>query len=224
MNELSHLAVIIDGNRRYAKKGSFPVFSGHEKGAENVEKMIEWCSELNLKELTFYALSIENLKRDRLEVDALLDLMRRWFKKLRSDSRIKKKNIRMKFVGRLSLLPKDVQELMMECENEHKENSGMVVNFCVAYGGRQEITDAVQHLVKNNLEVTEENIQKNLYLQSEPDLIIRTGKFVRTSNFLPWQAVYSEWIFLEKLWPEFTKKDLLSSIEIFKTVKRNFGE
>lgn len=224
MNSLQHLAIIIDGNRRYAKQKAFEVWKGHDFGAETVEKAIEWCSELDIKELTFYALSMENLKRDKIEVDALLNLMRKWFKKLKTDPRIKKNKIRIKFHGRLHLLPKDLQDLAIETENETKDHSRMVVNFCIAYGGRQELVDAVQHLVKNNLEVNEENIQKNLYLQSEPQLIIRTGGHTRTSNFLPWQSVYSEWLFLDKLWPEFTKEDLIQSIEKYKKIQRNFGK
>lgn len=224
MNNLNHVAIIIDGNRRYAKRKALEVWKGHDFGAETVEKTIEWCNDLKIKELTFYALSHENLKRDKLEVDALMNLMRRWFKKLKSDERIKKNKIKIKFIGRLHLLPKDLQELSLETEKDTKDHSNLIVNFCIAYGGRQEIVDSVTHLIKNNLQVTEENIKKNLYLQSEPELIIRTGGAPRLSNFLTWQSIYSEIIFLEKLWPEFTKQDLVDCIEKYSNIKRNFGK
>lgn len=224
MNQLSHLAIIIDGNRRYAKQKSLEVWKGHDYGAENVEKAIEWCAELKIKELTFYALSMENLNREKKEVDALLNLMRKFLKKIKTDDRIKKNEVKIRFVGRLHLLPTDIQKLAQDAEEHTKNYSNIIVNFCIAYGGRQEMVDALSHVIKNNLPSTEENIQKNLYLQSEPDLIIRTGGHTRTSNFLIWQAAYSEWIFLPKLWPEFTKEDLLSCIEKFKSMQRNFGK
>ena len=224
MNQLNHIAIIIDGNRRYAKRKALEVWKGHDFGAETVEKTIDWCNELKIKELTFYALSQENLKREKLEVEALMNLMRRWFKKIKIDERIKKNKIKIRFIGRLNLLPKDIQVLSQEIERDTQDYSNLTVNFCIAYGGRQEIVDAVSHLVKNNLEINEENIKKNLYLQSEPELIIRTGGAPRLSNFLTWQSVYSEIIFLQKLWPEFTKQDLEDCINQFQAIKRNFGK
>lgn len=224
MNPLNHLAIIIDGNRRYARQKSLEPWKGHDFGAETVEKTIEWCSDLKIKELTFYALSLENLKRDKREVDALFSLMQRWLKKIKKDKRIKENQIKIKFAGRLHLLPVDLQQEIKEVEAQTKNHQNMLVNFCVAYGGRQELVDAVKHLLKNKEEATEENIKKNLYLHSEPDLIIRTGGHTRTSNFLIWQAAYSEWIFLSKLWPEFTRENLISCIEKFKTMQRNFGK
>ncbi len=223
-NTLNHIAIIIDGNRRYAKKKFLEVWKGHDFGADTVEKAIEWCQELKIKELTFYALSLENLKREKIEVEALLNLMRKFLKKIKTDERIKKNKVRIRFLGRLNLLPTDIQKLAQDAEDHTKNYNNIIVNFCIAYGGRQEMVDAITHIVKNNLEVIEENIQKNLYLQSEPELIIRTGGHTRTSNFLIWQSVYSEWIFLQKLWPEFTKDDLIECIEKFKNMKRNFGK
>ncbi len=224
MNTPSHIAVIIDGNRRYAKRAFLEPWKGHESGAETVEKTIEWCSDLQIKELTFYALSIENLNREKREVEALLNLMKRWLKKIKTDERIKKNQVKIKFIGRLYLLPEDIRKLAAETQEETKNHNKLLVNFCIAYGGRQELVDAIKILTKSNLEVNEENIQKNLYLQSEPQLIIRTGGHTRTSNFLPWQTIYSEWIFLQKLWPEFTKDDLIECIEKFNQIQRNFGK
>ena len=222
--QVTHLAIIIDGNRRFAKQKALEIWRGHDFGAENVEKTIEWCVDFKIRELTFYALSLENLQREKKEVEALFNLLRKWLKKIKTDDRIQRNNVKLKFFGRLKLLPEDIQRLIQEVEFQTKDHENMTVNFCIAYGGRQELVDAIQHLTKNHLEITEENIKKNLYLQSEPQLIIRTGGHTRTSNFLPWQSVYSEWIFLEKLWPEFTKEDLIKCIEKFSKMQRNFGK
>lgn len=224
MNTLNHLGIIIDGNRRFAKKKLLQTWKGHNFGAENVEKTIEWCADLKIKELTFYALSLENLKREKKEVEALLDLMRKWLIKIKRDNRIQEKGVKIRFVGRLHLLPENIQREIQEVEETTRTHKNMLVTFCVAYGGRQEVIDAVKNLVKNKVEINEDNFLKNLYLQSEPDLIIRTGDRSRTSNFLIWQSIYSEWIFLEKLWPEFAKDDLLACIEKFKVIQRNFGK
>lgn len=220
----SHVAIIIDGNRRHAKKNFWKPWEGHDKGAEKVEETIIWASELGLKELTFYALSIENLERDKEEVDKLFEIFRIWLKKLEIDKRIKEKQIKFRFIGNLSLLPEDLQEICKNLERKTEIHNKLTVNLCVAYGGKQELIEAIKKLVKSKEKITEENLKKNLWLQSEPDLIIRTGGKIRTSNFLPWQAVYSEWIFLDKLWPEFTKKDFISCLEKFEKVQRNFGK
>lgn len=224
MTKPAHIGVIIDGNRRWAKKLLLQPWKGHEKGAETVENTIIWASELGVKMLTFYALSIENLKRDKTEIDYLFDLFRKWFKKIKEDKRIKEKQVKFRFIGNLSLLPKDLQEICSKLEKSTKEHNKFIVNFCVAYGGRQEIIESLKKLVKSKEKITEENFQKNLWLKEEPELIIRTGNRIRTSNFLPWQAAYSEWIFLEKLWPDFTKKDLQECMDKFETVQRNFGK
>jgi len=222
-NALNHLAVIIDGNRRFAKSRGLPSFKGHEYGAETVEKLIEWCSELGIKELTIYALSTENLKREEKEVDYLLKLMGKWFEKLKNDKRMEENQIRMRFIGKLDLFPKKLQDLCKEIEEKTKNYGKSKVNFCVAYGGRLELLEAINK-IKDKKEISEEDITKALWLSSEPELIIRTGNRSRTSNFLPWQSVYSEWIFLGKMWPEFTKEDLISCIEEFKEIQRNFGK
>lgn len=223
-NKASHIGIIIDGNRRYACKFSWQPWKGHEKGADTVENTIIWASELNLRMLSFYALSLENLKRDKEEVNKLLEIFRIWLKKIKNDKRIKEKQIKIRFIGDLSLLPEDIQEICHQLEKDTENHNNLIINFCVAYGGRQELTEAIKKLVENKQEITEENIRKNLWLQDEPDLIIRTGNRTRTSNFLPWQSIYSEWIFLDKLWPEFTKEDLISCLDKFSSVQRNFGK
>lgn len=218
-----HVAIIIDGNRRYAKKLAMQPWKGHEFGAETVEKLLDWCKELDIRELTIYALSIENLKRDKKELEYLFNLMEKMFDKLKNDKRIKEDKVKIRFVGNLSLLPKELKELCEEVEENTKNYSNYIVNFCIAYGGRQELVQAFNKL-KGKKEITEEDLKNALWLSSEPEIIIRTGNQVRTSNFLPWQSIYSEWFFLDKLWPEFTKEDLIQVLGQFKKRQRNFGK
>lgn len=219
-----HIGLILDGNRRFAKKLALQPWKGHEFGAETVEKLLDWCKELDIHELTLYALSIENLKRDKTEVNFLLGLMEKMFVKFRNDERIKKNKVRIRFIGKLELLPESLQKLCLELEEDTKNYDKYKLNLCVAYGGRQELVHAMKKLKESNEEINEENIKKNLWLESEPDLIIRTGGQMRTSNFLPWQSIYSEWFFLDKLWPEFSKEDLVQVIEQFNQRQRNFGK
>ena len=216
---LQHIAVIIDGNRRFAKARGLKPWDGHEKGAENVKNFIEWNKELGIKEITVYCLSTENLKRDKLELSFLFKIFKAFFKKYKNNEEY---NVR--FIGDLSLVPGDIKELGEEIEEKTKNNSGMKINFCFSYGGRLELLKTINKLKNKPGEITEEDITNNLWLSSEPQLIIRTGNAVRTSNFLPWQSVYSEWVFLEKMWPEFTKQDLVACIEEFDNRKRNFGK
>ena len=222
-NKLKHLALVLDGNRRFAKKLMKKPWEGHNSGAETVEKLLDWVKEFGIKELTLYSLSTENLKRDKKEVEYLLKLMKKYFNKLKNDARINNDKVKIKIIGKLDLLPKDMQELYREIEEKTKNHNNFKINFCIAYGGRLELLEAIKKLkdVKN---ITEQDITDSLWLKSEPDLIIRTGNVVRTSNFLPWQSVYSEWIFMDKLWPEFNKQDLQFCLEEFKNRKRNFGK
>lgn len=218
-----HLAIIIDGNRRFAKKQALQLWKGHEFGAKTVENLLDWCKDLDIKQLTLYALSIENLQRDKKEVDYLFKLMKKQFKEFKNDKRIDENQIKIRFIGNLSLLPKDMQKICKEIENKTKNYNNHTINFCIAYSGRQELVAAINKL-KNQPTITEKDIKQALWLQDEPEIIIRTGGRIRTSNFLPWQSIYSEWFFLDKLWPEFTKKDLQDCIEQFKQRQRNFGK
>lgn len=218
-----HVALIIDGNRRYAKKNSWKPWKGHESGAENVSKLFEWCPELGINELTLYVLSVENLKRDKQELEELFKIAEKWFIQLKQDSRVKKEQFRIRFIGKLDLLPENLQKVAKELEEATKSHKNYTVNFCFAYSGRLELLEAIKKL-KNPKNVTEEDMRQALWLSSEPDLIIRTGGQLRTSNFLPWQSIYSEWFFLDKLWPEFTKQDLEECISEFHKRQRNFGK
>jgi len=223
--KLNHIAVILDGNRRFAKAKGLPGHKGHTEGAEKLEEFLEWTKEKNIKESTFYTLSTENLNRDQEELKHLFNLFRKFFKKFKDNKQIHEDKVKISFIGDLSLVPKDIQELAKEIQEDTKDYDNYKLNFCFAYGGRLELTNAINTLLEQGKKsISEEEITEALWLSSEPDLIIRTGGKVRTSNFLPWQSVYSEWVFLEKMWPEFTKQDLEKAIKHFEDIQRNFGK
>lgn len=223
---LKHVAIILDGNRRFAKRLMLEPWKGHEYGGKKVDELLYYAKELGIKEMTFYALSVENIKnRPKNELSYLYKIFRETFKNLDKD-KIEKNKIKMRFIGNLFLLPKNLREQCLRLENDTKNNKNFIVNFAIAYGGRQEIVEAVKKILRDKINVDNINenlIEQNLYMNSEPDLIIRTGGEKRTSNFFSWQAAYSEWIFLDKMWPEFTKEDLVNCINEYKQRKRNFG-
>jgi len=222
-----HVAIVLDGNRRFAKRLMLEPHRGHELGREKVEELLDFAIDLDIKEMTFFALSSENLKkRPKVELNYLYKIFREALRDISRD-RIKKNGIRIKFIGDLELLPDELRDQCYKLEKETARNDKLIVNFAIAYGGRQELISAVKKIIRNKVDendVDEELIEENLYNKSRPDLIIRTGGEKRTSNFLLWQSTYSEWFFLDKLWPEFEKEDLVECIDEFKRRKRNFGE
>jgi len=225
MEQLKHVGIILDGNRRFAKKSNLGPLKGHEYGVKTVWDIFDWAKDLGIKELTLYAFSTENFKRSKREVEYLMDIFLREFDKLMKSGNLEKNEIRIRFVGRLQMFDENLRNKMEELMDYTKDFDNFTANFCMAYGGRLEIVDSVNKLIKQGVkEVDEDMIFKNLYLQSEPDLIIRTSE-QRISNFLMWQSAYSEIIFLpDKLWPEFTKQDLIDCVEEFKRRKRRYGK
>jgi tritrans,polycis-undecaprenyl-diphosphate synthase [geranylgeranyl-diphosphate specific] len=233
-NSIKHIGVIVDGNRRYAKKENINPFKGHEKGAEKIKDFLEWCDEFGIKEITAYVLSVQNLNRKKEEVEHLFSLFKEFSKKVlepKNLEELKKRKAKIKFIGRKEILPKELQEKIKEIEEKTKENGEKTINFAMAYGGREEITDAMKKIAekikKNEIkteEINEKTIEKELYLNSEPEIIIRTGGVQRTSNFLIWQSNYSEWFFLEKMWPEIEKEDLKKILEKYPEIERRFGK
>ena len=226
-----NIAIILDGNRRYAKKIGLQPWKGHEFGIKNLEQLLGWCRELGVKELTLYSFSTENFRRTKTEKDFLFNIFKREFSNMKHRESIFKNKIRVNVIGRLNMFPKDIRKAMSDIMEKTKKHKNFTVNFAMAYGGRHEILDAVRKiatLVKNNKinpnNINEKTITKHLYLKNEPDLVIRPGGEVRTSNFLTWQSVYSEFIFIDKLWPEFTKEDLKKCIEEFNKRVRRFGK
>lgn len=227
MSEIKHVAIILDGNRRFARRLSLEPWKGHDIGAEKVERLLEWCEEFGVKELTLYTFSMQNFKRPKEEVDYLMNIVKRTAEKFMQDPRIKEKGVRINIIGRYKLFSKDVIEVCDKIMTKTKDNSNYILNLAFGYGGREEIVDAIKKIVAENPseeEITEEYVAKHMYIDSEPDLVIRTGGAMRTSNFLPWQTIYSEWFFVEKTWPEMEKADFKAILDEFQKRERRFGK
>ena len=221
---MKHVGIILDGNRRWASEQGKKPWDGHQAGFEKARDLVEyWGLELGIEELTLYTFSVQNFQRDKLEVEFLFKIFKRMFTDFEKD-KIKDKGIRVNFIGRLSLFSKDMQDMMHKLMDATKDNSDLIVNFAMGYGGREEIVDAVKSLIDSGDEITIDTLSSHMYLESEPELIIRTGGAMRTSNFLMWQSWYSEWFFLEKYWPAFEKEDLVKVIDEFKNRERRFGK
>ncbi len=230
-----HIAIILDGNRRFAKKLMLKPWMGHEWGRKKVEALLDWCNELEIRELTLYAFSVENFNRPKEEFDYIMKIFREACEQLKTDPRLREKEkklgVRIRFLGRLEMFPSGIQKLMRELMDKTEKNTGLIVNFCMAYGGRQEIADAAKKMVADveggrlsSKDVNEETFKKYLYMADDPDLIIRTGGEHRLSGFLIYQSSYSELFFLGKTWPEFEREDLVKIIEEFKGRERRFGK
>ncbi|HLC55314.1 MAG TPA: polyprenyl diphosphate synthase [Candidatus Nanoarchaeia archaeon] len=225
------MAIILDGNRRFAKRLMLKPWKGHEWGREKIENVLEWCREYGIHELTLYVLSLENFNRPKEEFDYLMDVFRKEFDELLKDKRVMERNIRINAIGRISMLPEDLQKKVKEIMEKTKNNDGYIVNFAIAYGGRAEVVDAVrkvaEEIKQGTLDVdriNEEIFANHLYMKSEPDLIIRTAE-TRLSGFLLWQGSYSELIFLpDVLWPEFDKKHFVQCLEEYQIRQRRFGK
>lgn len=224
-----HIAIILDGNRRYAKKLGLQLWKGHEFGLRKLEQLLDWCIELGIKEVTLYCFSTENFKRSKKEINYLFGLFWKEFDKMKNGEGIFKDKVKVNVIGRTSMFSSKMQKAMLEAMEKTRKNKSLLVNFAMAYGGRQEVVDAFKKIIKYSKtlkpnQINEAMVTKNLYLKSEPDLVIRPGGEMRTSNFLTWQSVYSEWVFVDKLWPEFTKEDLVECIGKFSKRERRFGE
>ncbi len=225
------IAIVLDGNRRFAKKIGLNPLRGHEFGLKKLEDLFKWCQELGVKELTLYTFSAENFNRTQREIDYLFSLFKNEVEKIKQEKGVFKEGIRFNFIGRINRFPKAIKDSMLDIMEKTKKYNKFIVNFAMAYGGRQEIIDAVKKIAKKVEKgrikpenINEDTIKQNLYLSSEPDLVIRPGGEKRISNFLIWQSSYSELIFIDKLWPEFTKEDLIKCVEEFNKRERRFGE
>ncbi|MBQ5929719.1 MAG: di-trans,poly-cis-decaprenylcistransferase [Clostridia bacterium] len=219
-----HIAIIMDGNGRWAKKRLLPRSVGHKNGMERMIGLMEHAFDLGVSYITVYALSTENLKRPKEELDGLFGLIRNHFKEYMQ--RIIARGVRLRVLGDLSLMPADVQEILKQSEADSAHFEGKGVNLALAYGARDEIVKAVNKAVALGEAVTEESFAKLLYTAEvpDPDLIIRTGKEVRLSNFLLYQAAYAELYFSNKMFPEFMDKDMDEAIVEFSRRTRRFGK
>ena len=225
-----HIAIIMDGNRRWAKSHGLSTREGHKQGARALEDITKFCNKIGIKYLTVYAFSTENWKRSKQEVSALMAILRSEVEAFIRDK--DKQNIRIKLCGNIDGLTKSLQNLINKAIEMTKNNTGLTLNLAFNYGGRPEIVNAVKKIakrIKNNEinidDINEDLISDNLYTagQPDPDLLIRTSRELRTSNFLPWQLVYTEFYFPDKHWPEFGEEDLLEAIRVYQKRNRRFG-
>lgn len=225
-----HVAIIMDGNGRWAAKRNKPRVSGHKAGVEAVRASVDTGARLGLNALTLYAFSTENWKRPRLEVDALMKMLRYYLRAELND--LTSKGIRFQAIGRIEGLDKNVRKDLSIAEEETKNNTGMVLNVALNYGGRAEIIDACRGAMKSLIaegkgadELTEELISQHLYTRNLPelDLLVRTSGELRISNFLLWQNAYSEIYVTETLWPDFRREQMLEAIIAYQKRDRRFG-
>jgi undecaprenyl diphosphate synthase len=219
-----HIAVIMDGNGRWAKKRFMPRSFGHRQGMERMIGLMDHAFDVGVKYITVYALSTENLKRPKEELDGLFDLLRKFFKPYLK--KVWDRGARLRVIGDVSLLPQDVQRILREAEEETANFEEKGINIALCYGARDELVRAVNLAVERGEKVTEESLSQLLYThdQPDPDLIIRTGKEVRLSNFLLYQAAYAELYFSDRMFPEFSDEDLDQAILEFSRRTRRFGK
>ena len=225
-----HIAIIMDGNRRWAKTKGKPVAFGHKEGSKTLENIVRYANKIGIKHLTVYAFSTENWKRAEEEVNALMFLLQSYIEDY--SKRADTENIKVQFLGDTTAFNPRLQKGIKDCIERTKNNTGITFNIALNYGGRAEIIKAVKEIAKDVKEekieienINEELISSKLYTagQPDPDLIIRTSGEIRLSGFLIWQSVYSEFIFLEKNWPDFNEKDLDDAIEEYQRRTRKFG-
>ncbi len=225
-----HVAIIMDGNGRWARKRALNRIRGHEEGAESVREIVRTSREIGISWLTLYAFSEENWKRPKHEVQALMRLLKRFLKSELNE--MLENGIRFQTIGRTSKLPQDVRKLISETANKTSTNKDMVLTLALSYGGRQEIFDAIYKISKGiesgamtSGEITEQSIVDSLYTAGmpDPDLLVRTSGENRISNFLLWQIAYTEFYITPTLWPDFRKEEYLLAIEEFQKRERRFG-
>lgn len=217
----THIAIIMDGNGRWAKAKGLPRAKGHEEGARSVEIISKEAQKLGVKYLTLYAFSTENWARPKTEILSLMNLLEETLDKFLNKP---DKNIKIIFSSSHKKLPKKILAKMKQVEKESAKNKGLILNLAINYGARQEILEAISKLQEKNLKPTKSNFEKCLYNNlPDPDLIIRTSGEQRLSNFLLWQAAYSEFYFTKTLWPDFREKELLAAIKDFSARQRRFG-
>ena len=222
MNNLNHIAFIMDGNGRWGLKKKNSRNYGHQAGVKTVQKIVEASIQLKIPIISFYVFSTENWKRPRSEVNYLFNLINIYFNKELKN--IIKNKIKIIISGRLKTLPVKIRKSLKVATNKTKNYNKLVVNLAINYGSKNEIIDAFKKINYNSEKITEGNINKNLYSNLKfPDILVRTGGQRRLSNFMLWQIAYAEIFFLDKLWPDFTKKDLKKVINKYYKIKRNFG-
>ena len=226
-NKIKHVAIIMDGNRRWAKEKKLPTMMGHKKGVDALKKTVIACEKFGVKYLTVYAFSTENWNRTQEEVDFLMNLLAQTIAGELLE--LHKNNVVLNFIGDLEALNQDLQKTLKNAHEKTKNNTGVNLQVAINYGGRDEIKNAIKKIVASGIseeEITEELISKNLYKGEipDPDLVVRTGNEKRISNFLLWQIAYSELYVTDIFWPDFDENELKKAIEEFNLRTRRFGE
>ena len=225
-----HIAIIMDGNRRWARERGLNVSDGHKRGAEALENIARYCNKIGIKHLTVYAFSTENWKRAKEEVGALMNLLRFYLDKFSKQADTE--NMIINVLGDIRALDKGIQKSIESAIERTKNNTGLTFNIALNYGGRAEILRAVKDIAKDVKDglididsISEDTVNSKLYTagQPDPDLLIRTSGEIRTSNFLPWQLVYSEFYFVQKYWPDFNDEDIDEAIKVYQKRNRKFG-
>lgn len=232
-----HLGVILDGNRRFAKASGLPVHEGHRLGAKKIRQLLQWCGEFKIPVVTLWVFSTQNFSRDPNEVSALMQLFIDQARAMQTDEEFIKHQIRVKILGRIDELPQTVQTALRDLESATADRQGMLVQLALAYGGREEILDAVKGYLGEKQktsasltdaidQLTEAEFSKHLYNGGvpDPDFIIRTSGEVRLSGFLLWQSAYSEYYFLDVNWPGFRRVDFLRALRSFQLRQRRYGK
>ncbi len=228
-----HIAIIMDGNRRFARELFLPPTEGHKEGRSKLEEVMDWGRELGIKVLTVYAFSTENFKRSAEEVEELMRMFAENFRKAGDDERVHRHRIRIRAIGKRELLPDYVIEAIEYAEERTKDYHDFIYNIAIAYGGREEIVDAIKKIARDVKdgrleieEITEKKVSEYMYTGDipDPDLILRTSGEERVSNFLLWQLAYSELYFADVYWPGFRKIDFLRAIRDYQRRQRRFGK
>ena len=231
----NHIAIILDGNRRWAKYHLVGINSGHFMGADKAEELLNWIHDLRIKITTLYVLSNENLERKDEELDNIYKILHIKLEKLYKDSRIHKRKMKIKAIGNVNLLPRSLQDILIKLEEVTADYNSMFLNIAIAYGGQKELVDAIKKIVLmvrsgkiKEEDIDEKVIESCLYTshlpQPEPDLILRTSGEKRLSGFLVWQSAYSELVFMDVFWPGFRKIDLMRAIRTYQRRIRRFGK
>lgn len=238
MKTPNHIAFIMDGNRRWAKNHKLEMLFGHDKGAHQIEPLVEYAAKKGISYVTFWAFSTENWKRTKDEVTVLMEVFRRTFRDPMIE-RLKKNGVRFGVIGNISKFPQDIQDNLKKLITDTKNNKKIIVTIALNYGGREEILRALNVILseregsidssarpQNDNRITEEAFEKHLYTSSipDPDLLIRTGGEMRTSGFLPWQTVYTELYFTDVLWPDFDEKEFENALDEYDKRERRFGK
>ncbi|MDD5340008.1 MAG: polyprenyl diphosphate synthase [Candidatus ainarchaeum sp.] len=222
-----HIAIIPDGNRRWARKKGISRQEGYAIGIRKIGDVLKWCKANGVHMLTMWGFSMDNFKRDPKEIEGLFGLFKENLKKaIESDDR-NKDELRVRFFGRLHMFPREIQQMIRKAEEVSGKNQKYQLNLLLSYGGREEIVDAVNHLIaEGRTEVDEDAISRHLYTHGlpDPDLIIRTSGEQRLSGMMPWQSCYSEFYFCKKLWPDFSKNDFDAALKEYARRRRRFGK